>query len=191
MATVVLPGGPAGEFDYLAPDRMVAGGRPEQRLEPGRRVRVPLGRGNRSVVGYCVALENKSAGGRKLKSVAAVVDRRPLLSPAMLRLTRWMADYYFCPWGQVLEAVVPAGVRGKAGTRDVTLLSVPPDVASQLATLKLPAKQLEALKILAASPKPLDAEAACVARRLHDGADQCAAEEGARRGERRAHERRA
>ena len=41
----------------------------------------------------------------------------------MLRLTRWMADYYLCPWGQVLEAVVPAGVRHQAGTRDVTLLS--------------------------------------------------------------------
>jgi primosomal protein N' (replication factor Y) len=155
VATVVLPGGPVGEFDYLAPDRMVTGGRPEERLEPGRRVRVPLGRGNRSVVGYCVSLENKSAGGRKLKPVAEVVDERPLLSESMLRLTRWMADYYFCPWGQVLEAVVPAGVRGQAGTRDVTLLSVSSDVVSQLTALKLPAKQLEALKLLAASPKPL------------------------------------
>jgi primosomal protein N' (replication factor Y) len=154
VATIVMPGGPAGEFDYLAPDWMVTG-RPEQRLEAGRRVRVPLGRGNRSVIGYCVAVESKSAGGRTLKPVSAVIDERPLLSPAMLRLTRWMAEYYFCPWGQVLEAVVPAGVRGQAGTRDVTLLSVPPQVVSQLTTLKLPAKQLEALKLLAASPKPL------------------------------------
>jgi primosomal protein N' (replication factor Y) len=134
---------------------MVTGGRLEQRLEPGRRVRVPLGRGNRSVVGYCVRLQNEPAGGRKLKSVAAVIDERPLLSDAMLRLTRWMADYYFCPWGQVLEAVVPAGVRGKAGTRDVRLLSVPPNVTSQLAKLKLPAKQLEVLKALSASARPL------------------------------------
>ena len=36
----------------------------------------------------------------------------------MLRLTEWMADYYLCPWGQVLDAVVPAGVRWQAGTRD-------------------------------------------------------------------------
>jgi primosomal protein N' (replication factor Y) len=155
VATVVLPGGPAGEFDYSAPDRMVTGVRREQRLEVGRRVSVPLGRGDRSVVGYCVALENKSAGGRKLKSIAAVIDEHPLLTPAMLRLTRWMAEYYFCPWGQVLEAVVPAGVRGQAGTRDVRLLSAPPDVTSRLSQLQLPPKQLEALKLLAASPKPL------------------------------------
>jgi primosomal protein N' (replication factor Y) (superfamily II helicase) len=155
VATVVLPGGPAGEFDYLAPDHLVAGTTSEGRLDAGRRVRVPLGRGNRSVVGYCVALENKPVGGRKLKAVSAVLDRQPLLSPAMLRVTRWMADYYLCPWGQVLEAVVPAGVRQQAGTRDVTLLSVSPEITSQIAELKLSAKQANALRILAGSPKPL------------------------------------
>jgi len=34
-----------------------------------------------------------------------------------MKLTRWMADYYLCGWGQVLHAVVPAGVRDRAGTR--------------------------------------------------------------------------
>jgi primosomal protein N' (replication factor Y) len=158
VATVVIPGGPSGEFDYLAPDNMVEAPRAEQRLEPGRRVRVPLGRGNRSVVGYCVALENKAAGGQKLKPVAAVLDREPLLSASMLRLTQWMADYYLCPLGQVLEAVVPAGVRQQAGTREVTLLSVRPEIVPQLAGLKVSAKQFEALRILAASPKPLSAK---------------------------------
>jgi primosomal protein N' (replication factor Y) len=155
VATVVLPGGPAGEFDYLAPESLVAGASREGRLDVGRRVRVPLGRSNRSVVGYCVALENKSVGGRRLKAVSAVLDRQPLLSPAMLRVTRWMADYYLCPWGQVLEAVLPAGVRQQAGTRDVTLLSVAADVAPRITELKLPAKQAEVLRVLVASPKPL------------------------------------
>ena len=92
--------GPAGEFDYLVPAEMIGGPRPERTLEAGRRVRVPLGRSNRSVVGYCVDVAMKPAGGRKLKAVAAVLDRGPLLSPAMLRVTRWMADYYLCPWGR-------------------------------------------------------------------------------------------
>ena len=34
----------------------------------------------------------------------------------VMKLTRWMADYYLCGWGQVLHAVVPAGVRDNAGT---------------------------------------------------------------------------
>ncbi len=157
VATVVLASGPAGEFDYLVPDGLVAPGHSARRLEPGRRVRVPLGRGDRSVVGYCVAVGNKPAGGRKLKAVSEVVDPQPLLSPAMLRLTQWMADYYLCPWGQVLEAVVPAGVRSQAGTRDVKLLSVAADVAERLAELELPPKQAEALRVLAASPRALTA----------------------------------
>jgi primosomal protein N' (replication factor Y) len=157
VATVVLTTGPGSEFDYLAPDKLVAATRADQQLEPGRRVRVPLGRGDRNVVGYCVSLGNKPVGERRLKSVTAVVDARPLLSPAMLRLTRWMADYYLCPWGQVLEAVVPAGVREQAGTRDVTLLSVASEIAHQLANLDLPPKQAGALKELAASPRPLTA----------------------------------
>jgi primosomal protein N' (replication factor Y) len=154
VATVVLVGGPAGEFDYLVPAGLIEG-RAERRTEPGRRVRVPLGRGNRSVVGYCVALANKPVGSRRLKAVASVLDRQAILSPAMLRLTRWMAEYYLCPWGQVLDAVVPAGVRFEAGTREVTLLSVSSEVAERIAHLELPPKQAAALKALAASPRPL------------------------------------
>jgi primosomal protein N' (replication factor Y) (superfamily II helicase) len=158
VATVVLAGGPAGEFDYLVPPAMVAGSRPDRTLEAGRRVRVPLGRGNRSVVGYCVEVATKSTGGRKLKTVGAVLDRQALLSPAMLRLTRWMADYYLCPWGQVLEAVVPAGVRHDAGGRDVTVLSASPDAVERAKELKLSAKQLAVLEVLAASERPLTAK---------------------------------
>ena len=163
IATVVLSSGPVGDFDYLVPEEFVpAGGDSSLRegghFQAGFRVRVPLGRGNRSVVGYCGALGYKPVGGRKLKAVSQVVDRRPLVSPAILRLTHWMADYYLCPWGQVLEAVVPAGVRQQAGTRDVILLSVSAEVVGQIAALKLSAKQAEILRVLAASPTPLTAQ---------------------------------
>jgi primosomal protein N' (replication factor Y) len=155
VATVVLPSGPVGEFDYAVPEAQVAAGRETLALKIGCRLLVPLGRGNRSVVGYCVALGYKPAGERKLKTIARVLDPEPLVSPAMLRVTRWMADYYLCPWGQVLDAVVPAGVRQRAGTRDVTLLSVPPEVAQRISELKLPSKQAAVLRLLATSPRPL------------------------------------
>lgn len=163
VASVVLSAGPNQEFDYFVPDDL------RDRAQTGRRVKVPLGRGNRPVVGYCVRLENRSAGRRKLKPIQAVLDEQSLLSPAMLRLTRWIAEHYLCDWATVLDAVVPAGVRGGAGTRMTTLLSIDPDVAAAIASSaggpqpadlpkeagKIAKKQLEVLKTLAAAKEPM------------------------------------
>ena len=148
VATVVLPTGLTRPLDYSVPDTLRA------ELEPGRRVSVPLGRGNRSVIGYCVAIENDKRTNRPLKAIDAVLDSQRLLSPGLLRLTEWMADYYLCPWGQVLDTVIPAGVRSGAGTRLTTFLTVPEEVVAKSASLKLPAKQAAALKHLLAEAKP-------------------------------------
>ena len=156
VATVVFTSGALGEYDYLVPSEMADAAQPETLVEPGRRVRAPFGRGNRSVTGYCVEVGVKQVPAtRPLKTLSAVVDPLSLASPAMLRLTRWMAEHYLTPLGQVLEGIVPAGVRGRAGTRDVTLLSVPTRVASRITTLDLPPKQRAVLEALAASAKPL------------------------------------
>ncbi|MFV1967632.1 MAG: primosomal protein N' [Pirellulaceae bacterium] len=154
VAAVVFSQTPFGPYDYLVPDTL------RDEVEPGRRVRVPLGRGNRAVVGYCVHLHDASSGSppktsRRLKAIKAVLDSAALLPPSMLRLTEWMAEHYLCPWGQVLEAVIPAGVKTQAGTRERTFLSVPTSVAAKLTQIKLPKKQAEALRTLAASPDPL------------------------------------
>ena len=149
VASVVLLRGPAQELDYVVPDAL------RGRIEPGCRVRVPLGRGNRPVVGYCVRLENRPTGRRRLKPLQELIDRRSLLSPAMLRLTEWIAGHYLCNWSQVLEAVVPAGVRGRAGTRMTTLLSIDPEAAKRPDELDLPEKQAAVMKVLGTASKPL------------------------------------
>jgi primosomal protein N' (replication factor Y) len=149
VVDVVFAEQPHGPLSYRLPEQL------RERVVPGQRVQVPLGRSNRSIVGYCTMVETRPVAGRPLKEILAVVDPQPLVSPAMLRLTAWMAQYYLCTWGQVLHSVVPAGVRGQAGTREMTFLSVPADVAAGLATLRLPAKQLDALRVLLAAPRPL------------------------------------
>ncbi|MDY0166510.1 MAG: primosomal protein N' [Thermoguttaceae bacterium] len=149
VATVVFPAGAKQPFDYAVPDRL------RETLEPGCRVEVPFGRGNRPQVGYCIELAERPAAGRKLKSVTGQIDARSLLRLAMLRLTRWIADRYLCDWGQVLEAVLPAGVRGQAGTRLTTLLEAPPEALAKAREMKLPTKQAVVLKVLTESEEPL------------------------------------
>jgi len=142
-------------FDYYVPDEL----RPV--IQPGQRVRVPFGRGNRLTVGYCVGLKNTRGTRKPLKPVRAVVDAEPMLSGKMLELTRWMADRYLCGWGQVLESVIPAAVKRRAGTRWVTVFRPADGVAQRLPELKLPPKQRAVLERLCQSPEPLDAGAIC------------------------------
>ncbi len=149
VASVVFPTGPSETFDYFVPNHLCT------KVSLGCRVRAPLGRGNRSVTGYCVALEHRKPMVRALKSLVGVVDERSLLSRSMIELTRWIASRYLCSWGAVLETVVPAAVRGQAGTRLTTLLSASPEVAARRAELKLPDKQARLLDYLLARGEPI------------------------------------
>ncbi len=141
VATVVFATGPQQPFDYAVPEPLRGA------IAPGQRVRAPLG-GQRAVTGYCVRLEQRSSQ-RRLKPLQSVLDERTLVSPSMLRVTEWMAGYYLCSWGQVLEAVVPAGVRGRAGTRQMQFVVLSNRVAARLSQLKLSAKQTAILQHLA------------------------------------------
>ncbi len=149
IATVVFAEGVSGEFDYLVPEELA------ETLQPGCRVRVPLGRSNRPVEAYCIRVEAKAPGKFRLKPVRSLVDRRALLSPSMLKLTQWIADHYLCDLGQVLETVVPSGVRSQAGTRETSLLSIAPEVAATWQKLGLPPKQTAVMQALAAAQEPL------------------------------------
>jgi primosomal protein N' (replication factor Y) len=158
VASVVFPSGPEGAFDYDVPEDLCDSARPDRFIEPGRRVEAPLGRGNRQLVGYCVEMTTKPVAAGRLKPILDVVDSRSLLSPAMLRLTRWMAEYYLCPWGQVLEAVVPAGVRTKAGVRQVKRLVAVDGALAKFGELKLRSpQQRRVLEILTGSDQPIAA----------------------------------
>ncbi|MCA9215156.1 MAG: primosomal protein N' [Planctomycetales bacterium] len=148
VARVVFPEGVDGEFDYFVPESLT------EDVQPGKRLRVPLGRGNRTVVCYCINVHLQVVT-RQLKPVTSVLDKRVLLSPHMLKLTAWMSSYYLARWGRVLEAVVPAGVREGSGTREKVFLQVSGEVIAQLPELKLPQKQAAALTVLAASEKAL------------------------------------
>ena len=41
------------------------------------------------------------------KALIAVLDSEPILSPLLLELGAWIAQYYFCPLGEVLRSMLP------------------------------------------------------------------------------------
>jgi primosomal protein N' (replication factor Y) len=147
---------------YRVPDRL------GRIIQPGQRVRVPLGRGDRLSVGYCVRVHAQPPGdldAARIKEVVEVLDPVPLIDGKMLELTRWLADYYACTWGQALDAVVPAGVKKHAGARVGTFLIVPEDTREALRALTIlpppTPKQAAVLEVLCRSDEPLTSADVC------------------------------
>ncbi|SFJ46706.1 replication restart helicase PriA [Planctomicrobium piriforme] len=134
-------------YSYLVPDDL------REIIAPGQRVRVPFGRGDQLTLGYCVGVTTTVPTHRKLKTLHEILDREPLLSGAMLDLTKWIGERYLSSWGQVLDSVIPAGVKKQAGTRQIVTFELPPDL--DLAQLKIPAKQRAVLEVLQQSSAPL------------------------------------
>src|SRR3989338_1279837 len=74
----------------------------------GKRVFVPFQ--NRAVLGYCVGFSDE-ADVKEVKTITSVIDKEPILSDEMLKLTRWIKDNYFCSWGEAIEAAIPGGIK--------------------------------------------------------------------------------
>lgn len=107
VARVSLPRPVLQSFHYRIPPDLAAA------AVPGVRVVVPFGR--RRETGILEALvEPPNAGRTRLKDLHAVLDDRPVLSPDLLRLCRWVADYYVAPAGLVYRAALPPGLIGGA-----------------------------------------------------------------------------
>ncbi len=92
------------EFDYLVPAQWTG------HLQVGSRVRVPFGR--RKILGTVVGWASPAAAGREdLKPIAEIIGDRTIFTPELLRVARWMSEYYICPLEQALRCLVPAAVQ--------------------------------------------------------------------------------
>lgn len=77
---------------------------------PGQRVYVPLGRGDRKTLGFVLEERESPRPEMKLKAVSSVLDSMSLFDEPLLKLARWISQYYLCPLGQVLSAMIPASL---------------------------------------------------------------------------------
>src|SRR2546426_2293279 len=98
------------EFDYLIPQELTG------QVEVGTRVKVPFG--PRQLMGCVTALVDESPHSN-LRPILKVLGAQPLVTPKILKLARWIADYYCCPIETALKSVLPEAVREEeAGWRE-------------------------------------------------------------------------
>lgn len=86
-------------YSYRVPEGM--------ELQPGHRVQVPFGRGNKMAEGIVLSLEPGDENG--LKSIQRVLEEEPLLTSGQLRLAAFLRERYFCTFFDAIRAMLPAG----------------------------------------------------------------------------------
>ncbi len=89
-------------YSYRVPPQLA------DRLEPGMRVLVPFGAGNRPCEGLVLSLEEGETG--KLKQIRTLLDEAPVLDREAIRLALWMRERFFCTVYAAALTMLPTGL---------------------------------------------------------------------------------
>lgn len=113
--SVALPVPRQDVFTYALPEEAA-------HARAGCRVLVPLGK--RILTGTIVAMDVEAHP--KVRPILELLDDEPAFPAPVLSLTRWMAEYYLCSWGEALHAALPSGLSPEGVIR-VSMLREPTD----------------------------------------------------------------
>lgn len=103
FADIVLPVAAPGTFTYRIPGRF------KTLLKPGSGVLVTFG--NRSeVAGVVVVIHSNVPVGMKTRDIDGLTGEECLAGEVQLKLWRWIAEYYMCTPGEVMNAAVPSSL---------------------------------------------------------------------------------
>src|SRR3989338_10652079 len=102
FARVVIPSPLKQPLTYAVPRSA------RQQISVGTRVLIPLGR--RKVIGVVIELLGTTSL-TEIKEIEAILDERPILDSKLLRLARWMSQYYVATLGEVLTTILPSSLR--------------------------------------------------------------------------------
>jgi len=85
-------------FHYCIPQDL------KDRISLGSRVTIPF-RGK--VTTGCVVGFLAESDVKNLKDIRQITDKKPLLTPQVIRLTKWISNYYLCSWEKILNYAIP------------------------------------------------------------------------------------
>ncbi len=113
---VILPLPLAGLFTYAVP--------PELQDNIGVGFRVVVQFGSRKIYTALVRkVHSDSDGSRSFKDILSVLDDAPLVKEWQFRFWDWMASYYMCTTGEVMNAALPSAFKLASETRVAILPS--------------------------------------------------------------------
>ncbi len=129
-------------FDYLIPTEL------ESQVHAGVQVYVPFGKSQRR--GYVVAVNNESLYPvDKLKRIDSVCEVHPKIPDTLLKLGKWISEYYCCSQEQSVRALLPAAVRsGKIKRKSIKLYFLGSPEEAQKYIFDKPKKSPARVKII-------------------------------------------
>jgi primosomal protein N' (replication factor Y) len=99
FCNVALPVPLRTTFTYSIPEPLRAS------VQTGCRVLVPFRK--KSLVGLVVERVEKAPAGTRLRDITRVIDLIPALTPKLIELGQWIANYYLAPIGEVFRSMLP------------------------------------------------------------------------------------
>ncbi|MEE8564208.1 MAG: primosomal protein N', partial [Atribacterota bacterium] len=103
-------------FHYCIPQDL------KDRISLGSRVTIPF-RGK--VTTGCIVGFIAKSDVKNLKDIQQITDKKPLLTPQVIRLTKWISNYYLCSWEKTLNYVIPKTRKAWLNKFDITDISPP------------------------------------------------------------------
>lgn len=97
-ADVILPLFLHAAYTYVIPDG--------EAVSVGDRVLVQFGK-KRIYTGVVVAVHDRAPEGYEAKPILEILDRQFAITPVQLQFWNWMAQYYLCSLGEVMQAALP------------------------------------------------------------------------------------
>jgi len=135
FADVLLPLPVSGTFTYRVPFEL------NDSVRTGGRVVVQFGQ-KRIYTAVVVRIHEKPPPSGIPKYILSVLDEIPLVTPLQMTFWEWMASYYLCYQGDVMNAALPAALKLASESRIALNQQVKPD------TSRLNEKQLLLLEAL-------------------------------------------
>ncbi len=104
FASVLLPLPLPGYFTYRVPEEF------QSEISPGKRVVVAFGK-KKIYTALVREVSSILPSQPNLRNILSVIDPKPVIYPIQFTFWEWIASYYMCTPGEVMNAALPAGFK--------------------------------------------------------------------------------